>query len=70
MAIESLFIGVGVRDTNIFSLGIIKNILNVPKLSTSLLSVRKLIKDINFWVIIDNHFCDVYDKVTNKKIMC
>lgn len=46
------------------SLGIIKNVLNISKLSTNLISVKKLIDDIDYKVSINNDICEIFDKVT------
>lgn len=59
-----LVIVVGIWDIKIDSLEITKNV-HVPKLSTTLISIRKLIEDLNFWVINHSYFCDGYDKVMN-----
>lgn len=48
---------------------LLKNVLHVPKLSTNLLSVQKLTKDMSCYIIFSSLYCTFQDQNTGKKIL-
>lgn len=68
--IDSLLVTISnIRDNEYLThIDIFKNILHVPKLSTNITNVKRLVNAINCKVIIDKYLSNAYNKVMNKKI--
>lgn len=59
---------VGIGDVQVTSKLMLKNVLHVLQLSTNLVSIQKLIKDLNDSVIFRNSCCDFQDQSSGKRI--
>ena len=64
----SLITVAGLGDVKITPLVTLKNVLHVPKLSTNLVSIQKLTKDLCCNVIFDNNYCIFQDKDSRRMI--
>ncbi|XP_071939839.1 uncharacterized protein [Coffea arabica] len=58
----------GIGDVQVTPNLILKNVLHVPRLSTNLVSVKKLAKDLAGSVIFDESCCDFQDRGSGKRI--
>ena len=58
----------GLGDIHINPSITLKNVLHVPKLSTNLVSIHKLTKDLSCTVIFDSNHCEFRDKVLGTMI--
>ncbi|KAJ9543952.1 LOW QUALITY PROTEIN: hypothetical protein OSB04_023659 [Centaurea solstitialis] len=58
----------GKGDVQISPFITLKNVLHVPKLSTNLVSVKKIIKDLFCKVVYDDEYCEFQEKVSGRTI--
>jgi len=58
----------GVGDIHITPSLVLKNVLHVPKLSTNLMSIQKLTKDLNCHVTFYPSYCDFQDQDSGRRI--
>jgi len=64
----TLITAAGQGEIQINSFVTLKNVFHVPKLSTNLISIQKLTKDLSYNVIFDSNICVLQDKNLGRTI--